>query len=46
LAKIEKGFSSDVYGDNVKQALEDLKEYNNKLIESLGDAEGAIDEVR
>ena len=46
VAQMRHGGKSDIYGDNISQALADLEDYNKKLMDSMSDAEDAIDEVR
>ena len=39
---MEDGGTSDIYGDNLKQAYEDLKRYNDQLTKSLGNLQEEI----
>ena len=39
---MEDGETSDIYGDNLKQAYEDLKKYNDQLTKSLGNLQEEI----
>lgn len=46
LEQIDKTGTSDWYGDNRAKALEDLKSYTDQLMESLGDVEDLVQEIK
>jgi len=46
LAEMENGGTSDVYGDNKAQALEDLKTYYTELIGQLEEVEELSDQIK
>ena len=46
LEQMDKTETSDWYGDNRAKALEDLKSYTDQLMESLGDVEDLVQEIK
>lgn len=46
LALMDKGESSDVYGTNRAQAIEDLRNYAKQLMDNLGDIEDLVDKIK